>query len=150
MTTNLLLDTNVIIDYLGRREPFFADARNIIASGYFGDVRLWVSAQSAKDAYYVLCHYAPSDSIQEALLALYEVVEPVALTGENLKRAARLKWDDYEDCLVALAAEDASADYLVTRDARRFARSSTPPIAPGKWLALHERETGIVYDEAVW
>lgn len=150
MTTNLLLDTNVIIDYLGRREPFFADARNVIASGYFGDTRLWMSAQSAKDAYCVLCHYAPSSSVQDALLALYEVVAPVAITEENLRRAARLKWDDYEDCLIALAAEDASADYLVTRDARGFARSSAPPISPGAWLSLHERETGIVYDEADW
>ena len=36
---NLLLDTNVLIDYLGRKPPFFEDAERIVAAGYFGDVR---------------------------------------------------------------------------------------------------------------
>lgn len=147
MTTNLLLDTNVIIDYLGKRQPFFQDAQKVLAAGFFGDVDLWMSAQSAKDTYYVLCHYASSDDIQDALLELYNLVAPVALSEENLRRGARLKWSDYEDCLIALAAEDAHADYIVTRDMKGFARSSIPPITPSDWLARHESETGLSYDE---
>ena len=37
---NLLLDTNVIIDYMGRQKPFFENAERIIAAGYFGDATL--------------------------------------------------------------------------------------------------------------
>lgn len=146
MTTTLLLDTNVIIDYLGRRHPFCEDAQRVIASGFFGDTQLWMSAQSAKDAYYVLCHYADSDAIQDALLNLYPLVKPVALTSESLERGAALKWSDYEDCLVVLAAEDAHADYLITRDKRGFSRSSVPTVSPSEWLLLHERKTGVSYD----
>lgn len=147
MTTNLLLDTNVIIDYLGKRAPFFQDAQKLLASAYFGDTTLWMSAQSAKDAYCVLCHYAKSEDIQDALLTLYETVKPVSLTEANLQHAARLKWKDYEDCLIALAAEDACADYLITRDKNGFARSMTPVLSPAEWLELHEGQTGISYDE---
>ena len=43
---NLLLDTNVLIDYLGRKEPFFANAERIVAAGFFGDATLWMAAQS--------------------------------------------------------------------------------------------------------
>ena len=57
---NLLLDTNVIIDYLGRKEPFFDSAMKIVAAGFFGDATLWMSAGSAKDAFYVLPSLAAS------------------------------------------------------------------------------------------
>ena len=51
---NLLLDTNVFIDYLGRKEPYYSDARQIVMAAFFGDVKLWVPAQSVTGAFYVL------------------------------------------------------------------------------------------------
>lgn len=143
---NLLLDTNVVIDYLGRQEPFYKDAERIIAAAYFGDARLWVAVQSFKDAYYVLEHYVESSRVQDAILKLLEVVNPVDLTGEDVVNAARLKWDDLEDCLIATCAVKAGADYLVTRDAKGFARSMVPAISPSEWASLVCAEEGVVYD----
>ena len=40
---NLLLDTCVVIDYLGRKEPFYAEAERVMAAGFFGDAKLWLS-----------------------------------------------------------------------------------------------------------
>ena len=144
---NLLLDTNVVIDYLGRKPPFFEDACKVVAAGYFGDARLWVAVQSLKDAFYVLERYVDSLKIQQAIVKLCEVVRPIGLTGEEAVRAARLQWPDYEDCLIALAAQKADADYLVTRDAKGFDRSLVPVISPKDWLALMGRDSGLKYGE---
>lgn len=146
MTTNLLLDTNVVIDYLGRKPPFFEDAKNVVASGYFADAKLWMAAQSAKDAFYVLEKYVPSRSIQRALLQLFEVVEPVSLTADDLVRAAQLEWKDYEDCLIALSAQKAGAAFIVTRDKGGFAASPVPVMTPAEWTARMEA-AGVSYDE---
>lgn len=102
---NLLLDTNVLIDYLGRKEPFFLSAQKVVIAGFFGDARLWVPSQSVVDAFYVLSRYVDSARLQAAILKALTVIEPVDLTGASLERAARLGWDDFEDCLIALAAE---------------------------------------------
>lgn len=144
---NLLLDTNVFIDYLGRKAPFFPDAQRIVAAGFFGDAKLWVPAQAATDAFYVLNRYVPSEPLQKALLKAFEIIEPVALSADDLRRAARLTWPDYEDCLVALAADKVRADYLITRDAKGFDRSPAPVLSPSAWLALMETEHGLAYDE---
>lgn len=58
---NLLLDTNVLIDYRGRKEPFFPAAQKVVIAGFFGDVRLWAPAQSFVDAFYVLSRGAVAD-----------------------------------------------------------------------------------------
>ena len=144
---NLLLDTNVLIDYLGRKEPFFPAAQKIVIAGFFGDARLWAPAQSFVDAFYVLSRYVESARLQAAILKALTVIQPVDLTVTSLERAARLGWDDFEDCLIALAAERAGTDYLVTRDAKGFARSTVPAVSPDEWLDIMCSERGLSYDE---
>lgn len=121
---NLLLDTNVLIDYLGRKEPFFLSAQKVVIAGFFGEARL-----------------------QAAVLKALTVIEPVDLTGASLERAARLGWDDLEDCLIALAAERVGADYLITRDAKGFARSTVPAVSPDAWLNIMREEHSLDYGE---
>lgn len=144
---NLLLDTNVLIDYLGRKEPFFQQANKVLMAAYFGDVRLWVPAQSVTDAFYVLSRYVEPSRLQAAILEALQLVAVIDLTGDDLQRAARLSWPDMEDCLIALAAEKATADFLITRDASGFERSMVPALSPLDWLAMMENDKGIIYDE---
>jgi predicted nucleic acid-binding protein len=143
---NVLLDTNVLIDYLGRKAPFFTAAERIIAAGYFGDATLWVPAQSFKDAFYVLERYIDSKRIQNAFLKLCEVVHPVSLSGDDIIRSARLQWTDFEDCLVAVCADKVKADYLITRDAKGFERSPVPVLSPDEWHAMMEQSHGLTYE----
>lgn len=144
---NLLLDTNVLIDYLGRKEPFFPSAQKVVIAGFFGDAQLWTPAQSVVDAFYVLSRYVDSTRLQAAILKAFTAITPVDLTGASLERAARLGWDDLEDCLIALAAEKVGADYLVTRDTKGFARSTVPAVTPDMWLNIMREELGLDYDE---
>lgn len=143
---NLLLDTCILIDYIGRRDPFFADAQQIIAAGYFEDVKLWIPGPSFKDAFYVLSRRADPMNVQRAFVNLAEVVTPVSFTPEDYIRAARLQWNDYEDCLVALAAERAHADYLITRDSSGFDRSIVPTLSPRQWIRMMEADHGLAFD----
>lgn len=142
----LLIDTNVIVDYLGRKPPFFADAERIMAAGYFGDAELWASTQSFKDAFFILSHYVDSSRLQDAIAHLLEIVHPVDLTGADVISATQLKWPDLEDCLIALSAQKAKADYLVTRDRKGFERSAVPAASPAEWLDLMRADERITYD----
>lgn len=127
---NLLLDTNVYIDFLGRRPPFFEPACKIVVAGFFGDAKLWLPAQSARDAFYVLSRYHKAEAVQQAMLESFEIISPVVPSPEDILRAARLNWPDYEDCLVSLCADKARADYLITRDPRGFERAAVPVLSP--------------------
>lgn len=144
---NLLLDTNVFIDYLGRKEPYFPAAKKIVIAALFGDVTLWVPSQSVVDAFYVLSHYVNNAQLQAAIVKALERITPVDLTGSQITRAATLGWDDLEDCLIALAAEKIGADFLITRDAKGFTRSMVPTLSPNEWLTHMEKEHRLVYDE---
>ena len=145
---NLLLDTNVLIDYLGRKAPFFSSAEQVVAAGFFGDADLWTPAQSFKDSFYVLEHYISSERIQRAILELTNVVHVVSLTEDDIKRAARLNWPDFEDCLVSLSAEKSHSEAIITRDKIGFALSSVPSLSPDEWLET-QKARGITYGSTV-
>lgn len=144
---NLLLDVNVYIDYLGRRDPHFPNAQKIVMAGFFGDVRLWVPAQSVTIAFYVLTKHIGSERVQRAIEKSLELMNLVTLTTEDVRKGLRLHWRDLEDSLVAVSAEKANADFLVTRDGGDFSRSSVPAVTPSEFLQWMQDEKGLTYDE---
>ena len=143
---NLLLDTNVVIDYVGKREPFYEHAKQLLIAGFFKDVKLWVSAQSMKDAYCILSDKASQLQVQRALRSFLKEVSVVSLSAEDAARGLELEWDDYEDCLISLCAMNAKARYIVTRDARGFHRSSVPTMSPAACVEYLRDELGLEYD----
>lgn len=49
----LLVDTNILVDFVCRREPFASDAKRLFAHGYIGDFELQTSALSFVNAMYI-------------------------------------------------------------------------------------------------
>lgn len=143
---NLLLDTNILVDYLGRKPPFYGPAQKLFIAACYGDVKLWVPSQSFADAFFVLRKYMDASVLQKVILSALSQVTPVDLTGADLVQAAELSWPDMKDCLVAIAANKAHADYLITRDGKGFERSMVPALTPTAWEQMME-DRGIIYDE---
>ena len=49
----LFVDTNILVDFVCRREPFASDAKRLFAHGYIGDFELQTSALSFVNAMYI-------------------------------------------------------------------------------------------------
>lgn len=49
----LFADTNILVDFVCRREPFASDAKRLFAHGYIGDFELQTSALSFVNAMYI-------------------------------------------------------------------------------------------------
>lgn len=142
---NLLIDTCVLIDYIGHREPYFEEAEQVIASGFFQDSQLWISGQSLKDTCYILGKYDNTLDIQQALLHFLDIANIVSLAPDDFTRALRLNWEDLEDCLIAICAQKCNADYIITRDLKGFTKAMTPISGPSSWLETLQQEHNISY-----
>ena len=135
-TMKLLLDTNVVIDYVGRRDPFFKDAASLVIMQLFGDAQLFMPAQGVTDVSHILkrCSQDTSDELQRAICNFCETVQPISLSAADIQRACELGWNDMEDCLVSVAATKIGADYLVTRNISDFTRSNVPVVTPAQMM----------------
>lgn len=63
----LLLDTNVVVDYLNEREPFYEKARLLMIGGRVGEFELWVSSSQVTDLVYILSNGGRASEMDAAM-----------------------------------------------------------------------------------
>ena len=126
-----LIDTNVLIDYVSKREPHYLHARRIVDGSDRHIFRGCIAAHSIPDIFYILRRSLPDHERREALLRLCDIFDVIGIDKDKLTTALRNEqFADFEDCLQSLCASNFHADYIVTRNPGDFARSAVPTITP--------------------
>lgn len=121
----VLLDTNVMLDFLADRAPFAEAATGIISLAEEGKVEAFVAAHTITTLFYLLARDLGSEVARFALLDIFDLVDVVAVDRQRLLQALAMDCEDFEDAVQAVCAMAVEADYLVTRNPGDF-----PPIAP--------------------
>lgn len=126
----VVLDTNVILDYLSATRTHHRDAVNLLegllAAEDESDLPV-VAAGCLKDAYYILCHhYRDEVLVRRRLDDFRQVVQVAELTTPVLDAAFASDEPDFEDGLVRATAELCGAQAIITRDAGAYRTSPVP------------------------
>jgi predicted nucleic acid-binding protein len=140
--TRCLLDVNVILDMVLDRRPHLEAARALWAAAERKEIEAVVSAHGVTTVFYVVARERGAAFARRIITDLVVVPSIAAVDGPILRRALDLGWPDFEDAVCAAAAEAASCDLLVTRDAGGFKDSPVPVVDPVTALSLVRGETG--------
>ena len=132
----IAIDTNVVLDTLAHREPFFERSRAVMQLVAKGKVRGAITANTITDIHYILRKHLGGEVLKAALRGLMELLEVVDVTGPDCLAALDLDMDDYEDALLAHCAQGWGADYIVTRNTRDFADSPLEARTPEDFLKV--------------
>lgn len=131
----LLIDANIILDVLAKREPFFKSSETIWKLCETEQVEGYVSALSIANLVYVMRKELDPDSIEDIITKLKLIFYVADLTSEDLTAASELKWNDFEDALQSAAAARIKADQIITRNVRDYKSSVIPAFTPDEFLA---------------
>ena len=146
---DLMLYTNIILDHIGRREPFYELSRRVCLLGVVQEASTYISVNMLTDIYYLLRKDYGSDAAQEMIEHNLSFLQIVGVSPEDARRALGLCWADFEDCLVAQCAAKIKADYIVTRNVKDFRSSSVEAVTPEELFDRLEKQ-GFVYEEVDW
>ena len=96
----LLIDTNVVLDLLLKREPFYQEAAEVLKLAQRDGIQEYVSASAITDIYYI-AHKMLRDSaaVRALLQKLLMVVSVAAVSQREIFHALELAWGDFEDCV---------------------------------------------------
>ncbi len=130
----ILVDTNVILDVLSDCKPFSEAAAKIFKLCEVGKITGYVSALSVPNLVYILRKELDPKRVKEILDQIALIFHFVDLKGDDLKKAAALKFSDFEDALQSVGAARLRADYIVTRNIKDFAESKVMAIKPEELL----------------
>ena len=134
-TVKVLIDTNVIIDFLENRMPFALQAEELIEHCVMGRMKGALTASAATDIYYILHKPIGHEQLLKQLRLLFTDLEVIAVGLKELLLAMDTGFDDYEDSLVSVCAQKIEADFVITRNTKHFSRSLIPPLTPTEFLA---------------
>lgn len=131
----ILIDTNVIIDYLADRIPFADHAEKVIELCEQGELTGVLTASAATDIYYILRKAIGREQTLEHLKLLLSILEIADVGKTDLLRAMELDMPDFEDALAAQCARRVKAEFIVTRNVSDFLKSAVTAISPEDFLS---------------
>jgi predicted nucleic acid-binding protein len=138
MADNLqvLIDLNIILDVLLRREPFYEMSASVLASAETSRITGWVAAHSLTTLFYLLSKHGSVDQARVALTELLNLLSVAPVDRAVIEQALNLPYQDFEDAVQMMAAVRIGADYLITRNPRDYRHGPLPTLAPAELLAL--------------
>ncbi len=133
---NAFIDTNVLLDVIAKREPFYADAARIWSLAERGKIEGQVSVISFNNIYYVVRKLRNRETADNAVRLLRDVFTPVALNAQVLNQAIDAGFADFEDAIQFHSAIHAGSRHFITRDANHYPAAELPVLSPAEYLAL--------------
>ena len=135
----VFLDTNILIDYLSRREPFFEPAALLFQLGRNKKCQLYVASLSFATASFILqSHYKTTHkAIRELFNIITHMCFITAIDSRTIAEAITSDLEDYEDAMQYSAAKHASVDVIITRNTKDFLNASIPVQTPTEFIELY-------------
>ena len=127
----ILVDTNVIIDILCKREPFFEDSYNAL-NKCIDNHTIIVSASAITDIFYIARKYIGSEQAKECIRNLLDLIKISDTRGADIEKALSSDISDFED------AERQKAKYILTRNTKDFEKSKILSITPHDYLNINK------------
>jgi predicted nucleic acid-binding protein len=132
----LFLDTNVVIDFLTGRRPFADDAALLFDAAIAGVCKVYISALSYHNIWYILRQSHPHAGTLRLLSNLEQITEIAPASATSVKQALSSGMKDFEDALQYFSAlELKKIDILVTRNTRDFKGSALAVMTPAEAAA---------------
>ncbi|WP_417915440.1 PIN domain-containing protein [Candidatus Electronema sp. JM] len=131
---NVLLDTNVVLDFVLDRQPFAKAAELVFETAKRRPVQFYLSATTVTDLFYIAAK-AKGKAFALALIKdLLEFVEIAAVNKTVILDALHSGQPDFEDAVQAGAAKQAAVSVIVTRNAADFAGAEVDVCHPDEFL----------------
>ena len=131
-----LIDINVILDVLAKREPHFAASVKVWELVEKKKITGMLAAYSFPTLFYLYYRQTSRQFAATAIQKLLAVFKEATEDQEVIELAMTLNWPNFEDALQMAAAVKSQAVYLVTRNPGDYKMTPVPVIQPGDFAAV--------------
>ncbi len=130
----VLIDTNVVLDVLCKREGFYEDSARIMKYCEVNKITGVISVLTIPNLVYIMRKELDAQKTRGVIEKLQLVFTVADLKADDIKKALSMDFKDFEDALQSACASRIKADYIITRNIRDFANSKVTAIKPTELL----------------
>jgi len=140
MKPRLFIDTNVMLDLLGERLPFYDSSAKIATLADKGEISIVVSALSYTTVAYILSKYERLEKVKEKLRKFKIISEISDLDEVTIEKGLNSGFADFEDSLQYFCAIKSECNVLITRNQKDFKDSVIPVMSADEYLVSIRKE----------
>jgi predicted nucleic acid-binding protein len=132
----ILFDTNVILDVMLLREPFYKLASRLIAEAEQKMIEGYVCATTVTTIYYLVAKSKDNNEAQNKIENVLNIFEIAEVNKSVLTSALYSDFSDFEDRVIHESARRYGIDGIVTRNRKDFEQSKIPVYDPEELLKI--------------
>lgn len=134
--SRLLVDTNIVIDLLAKRERFYDEAADLFSRADKKELELAISSLTFANTNYILSKLKSAKEAREILRKFKVLVELLSLDDKITELAlSDDNFPDFEDGLQYYSAIENQIDVIITRNKKDFKNSIIPVLTAKEFLA---------------
>jgi len=120
MTKKVFTDSDVILDILCKREPYYEYAAQVFSLADTRQLRLYTTPLVVANVYYILRKAIGIEKAKEALRKLRLLMHIIATEEQEIDLALNSPFSDFEDALQYYTAVRHHMDMLLTRNIKDY------------------------------
>jgi predicted nucleic acid-binding protein len=133
---NLFIDTNIVLDLLAKREPFYESSAKLFSLADRNAIQLSVSSLTFANTNYVLSKLKSASEAKEILRKFKLLVQIVPLSEKIVDLALNdSEFKDFEDGLQYYSAIESNQDIIITRNQKDFKSSQLAIMSAEEFLS---------------
>lgn len=136
----VLVDTDVILDFLYEREGFFENARMIISliergafSGYLSALIIW-------NLFYILSKHLGKQEARKKIKTIRTLINIIPIDGKIIDLGLNSNIKDFEDSVQYFAAKNEGIDIIITRNKKDYPKKSISIMTPSEFIKSMQKE----------
>ncbi len=131
----IFIDTNIVIDLLSRREPFFSEVASLFSLADKKSISLTVSSLTIANTSYTLLRQKTANETKAVLRKLRLIIDVLPLDDKIIGLALNDDtFSDFEDGIQYFTAIENDQDIIVTRNLKDFTKSKLPVMTARQYI----------------
>ena len=130
----ILLDTNIVLDYILKRNPFFEHSKTIFEWAFEQKIIAFISASAVTDIYYLVQRAKDKTTALNFIRDILQFTQIAGVDKDIILVALQSGINDFEDAVQNAAAENVGIKYIITRNVKDFSKSDINIISPDKFV----------------
>jgi len=139
--TNILIDTDVLLDFLYERESFCEDSAKILNLCDLSKISGWLTPVILSNVYYILRKSYSHNEVVVKLRELLKILNVLSMNKDTVLLALNSEFTDFEDALQNYAAEyNSGINFIITRNIKDYKNSLLEVLTPNDFLSQYNGE----------
>lgn len=132
---SVLIDINILLDVLQKREPFYAPSAGLLAAVEMGKIQGFVAAHSVTTLFYLIQKTRSSAEARAIITNLMQFLQIAPVDQKTIEQALNLDFRDFEGAVQMISAVQCKVNCLITRNPKDYQPALLPVMQPVEFLA---------------